>query len=75
MSQTHPFMLISGFSNFVKILPCHRHFHYDEVMIIMLYVSSTNSNISYHFKAFLYMVYFVSYSTDNLLMEKIATCL
>ena len=25
------------------ILLCHRHFHYDDVMIIMLNVSSTNS--------------------------------
>ena len=33
----------------------HRHFHYDDVMIIMLYVFNTNSTISYHLKASLYI--------------------
>ena len=48
-----------------KILSCHRHFHYGDVMIIMLYVSSTNSTISYRLKAFPYMLYFVSYCTES----------
>ena len=60
MSQYTSVLLISKFSIF-EILVCHRHFHYDDVMIIMLYVFSTNSTIGYHLKAFLYMLYIVSY--------------
>ena len=55
MSQNTSVWLISGFSNF-----CHRHFHYDDIIIIMLYGFSTNRTISYQMKAFLYMLYFVS---------------
>ena len=54
----------------LKVLSCHRHFNYDDVMIIMLCVSSANNSISYHKKAFLCMLYFVSYYTDNLPWEK-----
>ena len=63
--QTPPFWLISGLTIFENF-SCHRHFHFCDVMIIMLYVSSTNSTISYHLKAFLYMLYFVSYCSVNL---------
>ena len=50
---------------FCKILSCYRHFHYDNVMIIKLYVSSTNSTIYHHLKVLLYILYIVSYCTDN----------
>ena len=55
----------------MNFLSCYRQFHYDNVIIIMLYVFSTNSTISYHLKASLYMLYFVSYCTDNIPWEKL----
>ena len=49
----------------LKFLLCHRHFHYDDVIIIILYVFSINSIICHYFKVFLYMLYILSYCTDN----------
>ena len=46
---------------FQFVLFFHRHFHYDDVIIIMFYMSDTNSTICYHLKALLEMLYIASY--------------
>ena len=50
---------------FSKFLLCYCHFHYDGVVIIVLHVSTTNCTICHHLKIFLYMIYILSYYTDN----------
>ena len=70
MSPNTTVLVSFRIEQFWKYLSCHRHFQYDDIMIKMLSVSTTNSTISYHLKAFLYMLYFVSYCTNNLPWEK-----
>ena len=51
----------------------YQEFHFNNVTSIMLYMSSTNSAIYNHLKAFLHMLYIVSYCTDNLSWENDVT--
>ena len=37
---------------FFEYFSSHGHFHYVDVMSILLFVSSTNSSLSYHLEAF-----------------------